>query len=48
MIINLNKPFKQGGIKYFTDRNPEDSEIQESLNSMKMSRQKDAMKQIII
>ena len=47
MIINLNKLFKQGGSKYFTDRNPEDSEIQESLNSMKINRQKDAMKQII-
>ena len=45
--LNLNKLFKQGGSKYFTDRNPEDSEIQESLNSMKVSRQKDAMKQII-
>ena len=31
--LNLNKLFKQGGSKYFTDRNPEDSEIQESLNS---------------
>ena len=46
MIVNF-KLFRQGGSKYFNDRNPEDSEIQESLNSMKISRQKDAMKQII-
>ena len=46
MIIHF-KRFGQGGTKYFTNRNPEDSEIQESLNSMKIERQKDAMKQII-
>ena len=46
MIIHFRR-FGQGGTKYFTNRNPEDSEIQESLNSMKIERQKDAMKQII-
>ena len=46
MIIHF-KRFGQGGMKYFTNRNPEDSELQESLNSMKVDRQKDAMKQII-
>ena len=46
MIIHFRR-FGQGGTKYFTNRNPEDSEIQESLNSMKAERQKDAMKQII-
>ena len=46
MIINF-KRFGQGGMKYFTNRNPEDSELQESLNSMRIDRQKDAMKQII-
>ena len=46
MIIHFRR-FGQGGTKYFTNRNPEDSEIQESLNSMKIDRQKDAMKQII-
>ena len=46
MIIHF-KRFGQVGMKYFTNRNPEDSELQESLNSMKVDRQKDAMKQII-
>ncbi len=46
MIINF-KRFGQGGTKYFTGRNPEDSELQESLNSMRIEKQKDAMKQII-
>jgi len=46
MIIQFRR-FGQGGMKYFMNRNPEDSELQESLNSMKLDRQKDAMKQII-
>ena len=46
MIINFRR-FGQGGIKYFTSRNPEDSELQESLNSLRVDKQKDAMKQII-
>ena len=45
MIISF-KRFGQGGMKYFV-RNPEDSELQESLNSMRVDKQKDAMKQII-
>ena len=46
MIINFRR-FGQGGTKYFTSRNPEDSELQESLNSLRIDKQKDAMKQII-
>ena len=46
MIIQF-KRFSQGASKYFSGRNPEDSELQESLNSMKIEKQKDAMKQII-
>ena len=46
MIINFRR-FGQGGTKYFTGRNPEDSELQESLNSLRIDKQKDAMKQII-
>ena len=46
MLIHF-KRFGQGGSKYFTNPNPEDAELQEALNSMKLSRQKDSMKQII-
>ena len=46
MIITFER-FGQGGTKYFTRPNPEDSELQESLNSIKIEKQKDAMKQII-
>ena len=46
MLIHF-KRFGQGGSKYFTNPNPEDEELQEALNSMKLSRQKDSMKQII-
>ena len=45
MIIHF-KRFGQGGTKYFMS-SPEDSELQESLNSMRVDKQKDAMKQII-
>ena len=45
MIIQF-KRLGQGGTKYFTS-SPEDSELQESLNSMRVDKQKDAMKQII-
>ena len=37
----------QGGTKYFQNRNPEDAELQEGLNSLKLEKQRDAMKQII-
>ena len=46
MLIHFRR-FGQGGSKYFTNPNPEDAELQEALNSMKLSRQKDSMKQII-
>ena len=46
MLISFRR-VGQGGTKYFTGRDPEDSELQESLNSMKVEKQKDAMKQII-
>ena len=46
MLIHF-KRFGQGGSKYFTNPNPEDAELQEGLNSMKLSKQKDSMKQII-
>ena len=46
MIIQF-KRFGQGGMKYFMNTNAEDSELQQSLNSMRIDRQKDAMKQII-
>ena len=46
MLIHF-KRFGQGGSKYFTNPNPEDAELQEGLNSMKLYRQKDSMKQII-
>ena len=49
--MNLNflkkKEISQGGTKYFQNRNPEDAELQEGLNSLKLEKQKDAMKQII-
>ena len=50
--MNLNNLFKkkeisQGGTKYFQNRNPEDAELQEGLNSLKLEKQRDAMKQII-
>ena len=45
MIIHFKK--FGGGSKYFTNRNPEDTEILEALDSMKVEKQKDAMKQII-
>ena len=41
------KEISQGGTKYFQNRNPEDAELQEGLNSLKLEKQKDAMKQII-
>ena len=41
------KEISQGGTKYFQNRNPEDAELQEGLNSLKLDKQKDAMKQII-
>ena len=41
------KEISQGGTKYFQNRNPEDAELQEGLNSLKIERQRDAMKQII-
>ena len=46
MLIHF-KRFGQGGSKYFANPNPEDAELQEGLNSMKLSKQKDSMKQII-
>ena len=46
MIIRFKK-FGQGGSKYFTNRNPEDAEIVEALGSLKVAKQKEAMKQII-
>ena len=46
MIMRLKK-FGQGGSKYFTNRNPEDAEIVEALGSLKVAKQKEAMKQII-
>ena len=46
MLIHF-KRLGQGGSKYFMNPNPEDAELQEGLNSMKLSKQKDAMKQII-
>ena len=46
MLIHFRR-FGQGGSKYFTNHNPKDAELQEALNSMKLSRQKDSMKQII-
>ena len=46
MIIRFKK-FGQGGSKYFTNRNPEDAEIIEALGSLKVPKQKEAMKQII-
>ena len=46
MLIHF-KRFGQGGSKYFTNPNPEDAELQEGLNSMKLYKQKDSMKQII-
>ena len=49
--MNLNlfkkKEISQGGTKYFQNRNPEDAELQEGLNSLKLEKQRDAMKQII-
>ena len=47
MKINFIKKFSQGGTKYFQNRNPEETELQEELNSLKLDKQKDAMKQII-
>ena len=41
------KEISQGGNKYFQNRNPEDAELQEGLNSLKLEKQRDAMKQII-
>ena len=41
------RKISQGGTKYFQNRNPEDAELQESLNSLKLDKQRDAMKQII-
>ena len=41
------REISQGGTKYFQNRNPEDAELQEGLNSLKLEKQKDAMKQII-
>ena len=41
------KEISQGGTKYFQNSNPEDAELQEGLNSLKLEKQKDAMKQII-
>ena len=41
------KEVSQGGTKYFQNRNPEDAELQEGLNSLKLDKQRDAMKQII-
>ena len=46
MLIHF-KRLGQGGSKYFMNPNPEDAELQEGLNSMKLSKQKDSMKQII-
>ena len=46
MLIRF-KRLGQGGSKYFMNPNPEDAELQEGLNSMKLSKQKDSMKQII-
>ena len=46
MLIHF-KRFSQGGSKYFMNPNPEDAELQEGLNSMKLSKQKESMKQII-
>ena len=48
-ILNILSFLKrgQGGTKYFMNNNREDAELQESLNSMKVDRQKDAMMQII-
>ena len=37
MLIHFRK-FGQGGSKYFTNHNPKDAELQEALNSMKLSR----------
>ena len=49
--MNLNflkkREISQGGTKYFQNRNPEDAELQEGLNSLKLEKQRDAMKQII-
>ncbi|MCQ2973156.1 MAG: hypothetical protein MJ209_07865, partial [archaeon] len=47
MIKFKKKETSQGGTKYFKNRNPEDAELQEALNSMKLEKQRDAMKQII-
>ena len=41
------REISQGGTKYFQNRNPEDAELQEGLNSLKIDKQRDAMKQII-
>ena len=41
------KEISQGGTKYFQNRNTEDAELQEGLNSLKLDKQKEAMKQII-
>ena len=41
------REISQGGTKYFQNRNPEDAELQEGLNSLKLEKQRDAMKQII-
>ena len=41
------KEISQGGTKYFQNRNAEDAELQEGLNSLKLEKQRDAMKQII-
>ena len=49
--MNLNlfkkKEISQRGTKYFQNLNPEDAELQEGLNSLKLEKQRDAMKQII-
>ena len=37
MLIHFRR-FGQGGSKYFTNPNPKDAELQEALNSMKLSR----------
>ena len=43
-----NSNANQGGTKYFQNtRNAEVTELQDGLNSMKIEKQKDAMKQII-
>jgi AP-1 complex subunit beta-1 len=47
-MIKFHKKQSEGGNKYFQNsRNTEVTELQDGLNSMKLDKQKDAMKQII-